>query len=162
MYEDEEDADNHYYLDGEEEEAWAYMVSCYEITEEFGDGAAPAVTPDPNASVKTLQNSTKLCAFFDGFGFTPAARLEITKAIINITEVHQESCMSAEGSIPRAIRDESNSITFSDVDRRVPYPHNRLLYVTSRVNGIELKRTFLDSGASINLMPMSTFKKLGI
>lgn len=162
MYDDEEESDSYYYLEKEDEEAQAYMVSCYEITEDFRDHVAPAVTPDPNASAKALQNSTKFQAFFDGFGFTPAARLEITKAIIDIAEVHHESCMSAEGSVPRTIRDESNSVTFFDADRRVPYPHNRSLYVTSFVNGMELKRTFLDGGASINLMPLSTFKNLEI
>ncbi|KAI8530126.1 hypothetical protein RHMOL_Rhmol11G0031400 [Rhododendron molle] len=52
------------------------------------------------------------------------------------------SLAAMDGSVPRTIRDESNAVTFSDADRRVPYPHNRPLYVTSRVNGIELKRTF--------------------
>ncbi len=35
-------------------------------------------------------------------------------------------------------------------------------YVTALVNGTELKRAFLDGGASINLMPLPTFKKLEI
>lgn len=44
----------------------------------------------------------------------------------------------------------------------MPYPHNRPLYVIARINRTELKRNFLDGGASINLMPLSTFKKLEI
>ncbi|KAI8555548.1 hypothetical protein RHMOL_Rhmol05G0180800 [Rhododendron molle] len=162
MYEDESDVDNRYYLEDDTEDGWAYMVSWHEIIEEFGEGLTPKVAPDPNSLVKMLQNSVKFRAFFDGFGFTPAARLEITKAIVSIAKVHQESCMSAEGSVPQTIRDESNSVTFSDADRKVPYPHNRPLYITSRINGMELKRTFLDGGASINIMPLSTFKRLGI
>ncbi|KAI8536024.1 hypothetical protein RHMOL_Rhmol10G0223100 [Rhododendron molle] len=75
------------------------MVSCYKIMEEFEDGAAPMVMPDLNASAKALQNNTKFRAFFDGFGFTPAVRLEITKATISIVEVHHKSCMFAKGSI---------------------------------------------------------------
>lgn len=35
MYEDEEDSDGYSYMKNEDEEAWAYMVSCYEITEDF-------------------------------------------------------------------------------------------------------------------------------
>ncbi|KAI8572936.1 hypothetical protein RHMOL_Rhmol01G0239800 [Rhododendron molle] len=54
MYEDEENADSYYYLEEDDEEAWAYIVSCYEITEEFGDGVALVITPDPNASGKAL------------------------------------------------------------------------------------------------------------
>lgn len=162
MYENEEDLDSYSYLEEKDGETWAYMVSCYEITEDFRDHVAHAVTPDPYASAKGLQNSTKFRALFDGFGFTPIARLEITKAIIGIVEIHHESCMSAEGSILRTIRDESNSITFSDADQRIPYPHNRPLYITSCINGTELKHTFLYGGASINLMPLSTFKRLEI
>ncbi|KAI8535077.1 hypothetical protein RHMOL_Rhmol10G0147100 [Rhododendron molle] len=91
MYEDAIDADNQYYLEEEEEEeeeedGWAYVVSCHKIIEEFREGPTPTVTPDPNNSVRMLQNSMKFRVFFDGFGFTPAARLEITKAIVNITE----------------------------------------------------------------------------
>lgn len=89
MYDDKE----------EDSESWAYTVSCYEITEDFASSPNPAVMPDPNASVKTLQNSTKFRSLFDGFVFTPAARLEMTKAIIKIAEVHQEACMSIEGSV---------------------------------------------------------------
>lgn len=34
--------------------------------------------------------------------------------------------------------------------------------MTAHVNGVELKRVFLDGGASINLMPLSTFNKIEI
>lgn len=70
--------------------------------------------------------------------------------------------MSAEGSVLRIVRDESNLVTFSNADQRVPCPHNRPLYVIACVNRTELKCTFLDGGASINLMQLSTFKKLEI
>lgn len=152
MYDDEE----------EDSEGWAYMVSCYEITKDFASYPNPAVIPDPNSSVRTLQNSAKFRTFFDGFGFTPTTRLEMTKAIMNITEVHQKACMPVEGSVLQTIRDESNLITFTDADRQVPFLHNRPLYVTACVNSVELKRVFLDDGASINLMPLSTFKMAGI
>ncbi|KAI8550885.1 hypothetical protein RHMOL_Rhmol06G0142100 [Rhododendron molle] len=73
MYEDENDADNRYHLEDDEEDGWAYMVSCHEIIEEFGESSTPIVTPDPNNSVRKLQNSVKFYALFDGFSFTPAA-----------------------------------------------------------------------------------------
>ena len=59
------------------------------------------------------------------------------------------------------MKNASTIISFSqeDEDHRVPYRHNRPLYVTAEVNGIEFKRTFLDSGASIKVMPLSVFKE---
>lgn len=152
MYDDEE----------EDSDGWAYMVSCYEITEDFASYPNPAVMPDPNSLVRTLQNSAKFRTFFDDFGFTPTMTLEMTNAIMNIVEVHQNACMSVEGSVPQTIRDESNSITFTDADKRVPFLHNRPLYVTACVNSVELKCVFLYDRASINLMPLSTFKMAGI
>lgn len=122
----------------EDSEGWAYMASCYEITEDFASYPSPTITPDPYFSVKILENSAKFRTFFDGFGFTPAARLEMTKAIMDIAEVHQEACMSMEGSVPQTIRDESNSVTFIDADRRVPFPHNRPVYVTAFVNKVKM------------------------
>lgn len=140
------------YSDDEDQADWVCMASCYEITEDFASCPSPMVNSDPDSSVKTLLGSAKFRAFFDGFGFTPAARLEMTKAIINIVEVHHEACMSAKRSVPRTIREDSNAITFTEADMRIPFPHNKPLYVIVCVNGVERRRAFLDGGASINLM----------
>lgn len=61
--------------------------------------------------------------------------------------------MAAEGFI---------TITFSDADLRITFPHNRSLYVTAYVKDVELKRAFLNGGVSINIMLLSTFKKMEI
>lgn len=146
-------------LDNYEEEA--YMASIQDHLEEVSY-EQPRVEPDPDATIKILQGSAKFRTFFDGMGFTPAARFDITKSIIDIARAHQQACMAAEGSVPRTIRDESNLVTFSESDRRVKFPHTRPLFVTAYVNGAELRRAFFDGGASINIMPYSTFKKLEI
>ena len=52
-----------------------------------------------------------------------------------------------------------NAILFTDADMCVKNSnHNRPLYVESMLNGHPIKRTFIDNGASLNIMPMSTFK----
>ena len=52
-----------------------------------------------------------------------------------------------------------NAILFTDADMCVKSSnHNRPLYVESMLNGHPVKRTFIDNGASLNIMPMSTFK----
>ena len=53
-------------------------------------------------------------------------------------------------------------ITFIDADVQVPYPYNRPLYVPATVHDVEFKRTLFDGGASLNIMPLSTFKVAGI
>jgi hypothetical protein len=138
------------------------MTSYYDHLDEIASHEQPRVTPDPDAAVKVLQGSTKFKTFYDALGFTAAARTEITRSIVNIAEAHQQACMAMDGSVPRTIREGANSITFSDADRRVTFSHNRPLYVTALIKGVELRRAFLDGGASINIMPLATFKKLGI
>jgi hypothetical protein len=141
----------------------AYMTSFYDELDEIAGYDTPAVAPpDSESGVKILQNSTKFKHFYDGMGFTPNARFLMTKAIMAIAQEGHEACAAEGGSLPRTIKDELGAITFSEADRKVLHPHNRPLYVTARVNGVELKRAFMDGGASINIMPMSTLLKVGI
>ena len=52
-----------------------------------------------------------------------------------------------------------NAILFTDVDMCVKNSnHNCPLYMESMLNRHPIKRTFIDNGASLNIMPMSTFK----
>jgi hypothetical protein len=159
----EYDYDYDYDYDHDYECEEAYMTSFYDELDDIAGYDTPMVaTPDPESGVKILQNSTKFKQFYDGMGFTPDTRFRMTKAILAIAQEGHEACAAQGGSLPRTIKDESNAISFSDSDRRITHPHNRPLYVTARVNGVELKRAFMDGGASINIMPMSTLKKVGI
>ena len=52
-----------------------------------------------------------------------------------------------------------NAILFTDADMCVKNSnHNYTLYVESMLNGHPIKRMFIDNDASLNIMPMSTFK----
>ena len=139
-----------------------YVASYFEETEEMVNYEPPRVEKDPDHYAKTLQDCVKFKQFFDQLGLSREARTEITKSIINIAEAHHEECMSTEGSIPRKAKEQSSAITFSEADRKYPFSHNRPLYVTVFINGVEFKRAFLDSGASINIMTRATLEKAGI
>ncbi|CAL5386670.1 unnamed protein product [Camellia sinensis] len=139
-----------------------YVASYFEETEEMVNYESPRVEKDPDHYAKTLQDCVKFKQFFDQLGLSKEARTEITKSIINIAEAHHEGCMSTEGSIPRKAKEQSSAITFSEVDRKYLFSHNRPLYVTAFINGVEFKRAFLDSGASINIMTRATLEKAGI
>ena len=54
-------------------------------------------------------------------------------------------------------------MTFSGEDMEVGYlDHRRPLYLVAFINQIPIKRAFVDTGASINLIPLSTLQAAGI
>ena len=45
----------------------------------------------------------------------------------------------------------------------VGYPdHKRTLYLAASINQIPIKKTLVDTGASVNLIPLSTLQAAGI
>ena len=63
----------------------------------------------------------------------------------------------------RALLQESIEITFSSEDMEVGYPdHRRPLYLAASINQIPIKRALVDTGASVNLIPLSTLQVAGI
>ena len=72
-------------------------------------------------------------------------------------------CLSAEMPEDRAVLQESTEITFSNEDIEVGYPdHRRPLYLAASINQIPVKRALVDTGASVNLIPLSTLQAAGI
>ncbi|XP_059654937.1 uncharacterized protein LOC132301725 [Cornus florida] len=54
------------------------------------------------------------------------------------------------------------TLSFSNADKQSTSAQNRPLYVLASIKGVEFKRAFLDNGSSINVMPLSNFRKAGI
>lgn len=77
----------------------------------------------------SLQNSTKFKWLFDQFGFSQATRFEATKAILRVAEGNGKQCMGLSSSVRKMLRDNHISITFTEADRQLSFPHNRPLYV---------------------------------
>ena len=72
-------------------------------------------------------------------------------------------CLSAEIPDDRALLQESTEITFSNEDMEVGYPdHQRPLYLATSINQIPIKRALVDTGASINLIPLGILQVTGI
>ena len=72
-------------------------------------------------------------------------------------------CLTAEIPDDRALLQESTEITFSNEDMEVGYPdHRRPLYLEASINQILIKRALVDTGASVNLIPLSTLQAVGI
>ena len=63
----------------------------------------------------------------------------------------------------RPLLQEATEITFSDEDMEVGYSdHKRPLYLAASINQIPIKRALVDTGASVNLIPLSTLQAPGI
>ena len=72
-------------------------------------------------------------------------------------------CLSTEVVDDRALLQESSEITFSNEDMEVGYlDHKRPLYLAASINQISIKRALVDTGAFINLIPLSTLQVEGI
>ena len=82
---------------------------------------------------------------------------------MSIASRAEVECLSAEIPNDRALLQESTEITISNEDMEVGYPdHRRPLYLAASINQIPIKRALVDTGASVNLIPLSTLQVVGI
>ena len=96
-------------------------------------------------------------------GLTTKERKIVMEALVSIASSVGVECLSAEILEDRALLQESTEITFSDEDMEVGYPdHRRPLYLAASINQIPIKRALVDTGASVNLIPLSTLQAPGI
>ena len=66
-------------------------------------------------------------------------------------------CLTVEVVGDRALLQESSEITFSDEHMEVGYSnHKRPLYLIASINQIPIKKALVDTGSSVNLIPLST------
>ena len=133
------------------------MVICADLGEdEEKDSALPA------AAITTLQQNSKFKKKFDQLGLTIKERKIDTKALVSIASGVGIECLSAEVTNDRALLQESSEITFSNEDMEVEYSdHKRPLYLAASINQIP-KRALVDTGASVNLILLSTLQVAGI
>ena len=117
----------------------------------------------PAATITTLQKSSKFKNLFDQLGLAAKERKIATEALVSIASGVGIECLTAEVTNDRALLQESSEITFSDKDMEMGYPdHKKPLYLVAFINQISIKRALVDTGASINLIPLSTLQAIGI
>ena len=72
-------------------------------------------------------------------------------------------CFTAESHANQAFLETTNTITFTDEDMEVEYPdHRKPLYLIATINGVQIKRALIDTGASLNLIVLSTLEAVGM
>ena len=91
---------------------------------------------DTDRRAHHLQHSTKFKCFFDFLRFSPETRFEATKAIVEISDKYGDYNITA-GSFANEMRSAPAILTFLEKDHKVPYKHNKSLYVTAVVKGVD-------------------------
>ena len=70
---------------------------------------------------------------------------------------------TAESHASRAFLEITNAITFTDEDMKVKYlDHQWPLYLTATINGVQIRKALVDTGASLNLIVLSTLEIVGM
>ena len=113
--------------------------------------------------ITTLQQSAKFKNLFDQLGLTIKERKIAIEALVSIAFGAGVECLSAEIPKDRALLQESTEITFSNEDMEVGHlDHMRPLYLATSLNQIPIKRALIDTGASVNFIPLRTLQAVGI
>ena len=72
-------------------------------------------------------------------------------------------CFTTESHASQAFLETTNAITFTDEDMEVEHPdHRRPLYLMATINGVQIRRALVDTGASLNFIALSTLKAMGL
>ena len=75
---------------------------------------------------------------------------------MKISTKYGPQCYANEAAATRAFLESTNSITFTDDDMEVPYSdHLRPLYLEAWINGVHIRRALVDTGSSINIIPLA-------
>ena len=113
--------------------------------------------------VRTLQKNPKFRSLFNQIGFGPEARRVAIETLMSIEADSGMECFMAESHASRAFSETTNAITFTDEDMEVEHPnHHRLLYLMATINSVQFKRALVDTGASLNLIALSTLETVGL
>ncbi|CAL8992919.1 unnamed protein product [Prunus brigantina] len=80
---------------------------------------------------------------------------------MNISAESNPHCFAAPSQ--RSFLENDNSIVFTDEDMEVPYPdHRRPLYLEGQINDVFIRRALVDTGSSVNILPLSVLTAAGI
>ena len=86
-----------------------------------------------------------------------------TEVLVSIKVEYGAQCFTAEAHASRAYLEATNAISFTNEDMEVKYPdHKRPLYLTASINKVQVQRALVDTGSSLNLIPMSTLQAANI
>ncbi|OVA07301.1 hypothetical protein BVC80_1601g89 [Macleaya cordata] len=101
--------------------------------------------------------------FFDKLGFNVNQSFDAVLAITAISmgqpPHYGEICIVDVDPSPDKVH---RDITFTDDDMTASKDHLRPLYILGRINGVEFKRAFVDTGASLNVITLRILDVAGV
>uniref|UniRef100_A0A2N9GZP3 Peptidase A2 domain-containing protein n=1 Tax=Fagus sylvatica TaxID=28930 RepID=A0A2N9GZP3_FAGSY len=115
------------------------------------------------STIKELQKSPKFRSLFDQLGLGAKARKMATGALVSIAAKSNAQCFTAAAYASRAYLETTNAISCTDEDIEVQYlDHKRPLYLTASINEVQVRQALVDTGSSLNLIPMNTLQAANI
>ncbi|EOY03309.1 H0502G05.11 protein [Theobroma cacao] len=128
---------------------------------QFND--ANEATRVTSSIANSLMKTPSFRHFFDQLGFSEEARKEAAISLVQIAGEQYGECNLIERPMGKMVGAYKNAIVFTEADMCTPHPyHNKPLYVESTINGYPIRRTFIDDGSSVNLIPLSTLKAVNM
>ena len=110
----------------------------------------------PMGAIMTFQKSSQFKNLFDQLEFTANERRMATEALVSIAQEAGVKCLIAKTRSNQDFLEDTNEITFCDEDMEERYlSHRRPLYLAASINQIPIKRALVDTGSSVNLIPLS-------
>ena len=115
------------------------------------------------STIKTLQKSPKFKSLFNQLEFGPKVRRIAIESLMSIAADSRVECFTAESHASRAYLETTNAIIFMDEDMEVEHQdHRRPLYLMATINSVQIRKALVDTGASLNLIALSTLEVGGI
>ena len=115
------------------------------------------------STIKTLQKSPKFKSLFNQLEFGPKVRRIAIESLMSIAVDSRVECFTAESHASRAYLETTNAIIFMDEDMEVEHQdHRRPLYLMATINSVQIRKALVDTGASLNLIALSTLEVGGI
>ena len=115
------------------------------------------------STVRTFYKNPKFKLLFNQLGFRPETRRVAIESLMSIAADSGMECFTAKSHAIRAYLETTNAINFIDEDIEVERPdHRRPLYLMATINGVQVRRTLVDTGVSLNLIALSTLEALSL
>ena len=115
------------------------------------------------STVRTLHKNPKFRLPFNQLGFGPEARRVAIESLMSIAADLGMECFTVESCASGAYLETTNAITFTDEDMEMEHSdHHKPLYIMATINGVQIRRALIDTGASLNLITLSTLEAVGL
>ena len=100
---------------------------------------------------------------FNQLGLNEESRRSAIETLVSIAASSGIHCLTAEARASHAFLETTNVITFTDEDMEVQHSnHSKRLYIAAYINDVHIRRALVNTGVSLNLIPASTLKAVGI